>query len=79
MSIPPTVEAGDHTAEELLSHLQEQERLVVRTDVLGSSEELTLRFDGETYYCDTPTTLHRHDTPEEMVECMRQYGYVRDA
>ena len=79
MSIPPTVEAGDHTAEELLSRLQEQERLVVRTDVLGSSEELTLRFDGETYYCDTPTTLHRHDTPEAMVECMRQHGYVRDA
>ena len=28
---------------------------------------------------DTPTTLHKHDTPEEMVECMRHYGYVRDA
>ena len=43
------------------------------------SEELTLRFDGETYYCDTPTTLHKHDTPEGMMECMRHYGYVRDA
>ena len=51
---------------------------IVRADVLGSAEEMTLRFDGETFYCDTPTTLHKHDTPEEMVECMRQYGYVSD-
>ena len=34
--------------------------------------------DPGAVHCDTPTTLHKHDTPEEMVECMRQYGYVRD-
>ena len=79
MEGPPTIEAGDHTSEELLARLRDRERLIVRTDVLGSSEEMTLRFDGETFYCDTPTTLHKHDTPEEMVECMRHYGYVRDA
>ncbi|WP_254839458.1 hypothetical protein [Natronomonas marina] len=78
MSGPTVVEAGEHDTEELLERLRQRERLVVRTDVLGSPEEMTLRFDGETYYCDTPTTLHKHDTPEEMAECMRHYGYVRD-
>jgi hypothetical protein len=51
---------------------------VVKADVMGSERELTLRYDGETYYCDTPTRLHKHKTAEEMVECMRQYGYVSD-
>ena len=45
MDGPPTVEAGDHTSEELLARLRERERLIVRADVLGSSEEMTLRFD----------------------------------
>ena len=79
MSGPTVIEAGAHGTEELLDRLREQERLVVRADVLGSTEELTLRFDGETYYCDTPTTLHKHNTAAEMAECMRHYGYVRDA
>ena len=50
MDGPPTVEAGDYTSEELLARLRDQERLIVRADVLGSSEEMTLRFDGETFY-----------------------------
>ena len=79
MSGPTVVEAGEYDSEELLDRLREEERLVVRTEVLGAAEELTLRFDGETYYCDTPTTLHKHDTPEGMMECMRHHGYVRDA
>jgi hypothetical protein len=79
MSGPTVIEAGDHGTEELLNRLRDRERLVVRADVLGSTEEMTLRFDGETYYCDTPTTLHKHDTAEEMAKCMRQYGYVREA
>lgn len=73
------VEAGEYTADELLEKLEDGERLVVRTEVLGSEEELTLRYDGETYYCDSPTTLHTHDDREEMRACMEHYGYVRDA
>jgi hemin uptake protein HemP len=72
------VEAGEHDAEKLLTLLRAGERLVVQAEVLGGSQEVTLRFDGETYYCDTPTTLHKHDSAEEMAECMRQYGYVDD-
>jgi hypothetical protein len=78
MSDQTTVEAGEHTAEELLTRLRAGERLLVQTEVLGSAEQLTLRFDGETYYCDTPTTLHKHDDAEGMERCMREAGYVRE-
>ena len=40
MEGPPTIEAGDHTSEELLARLRERERLIVRADVLGSSSEV---------------------------------------
>lgn len=73
------VEAGTHTTEELLSRLESGERLVVRMEVLGSTEEITLRFDGEIYYCDTPTRLHEHTSADEMATCMRNQGYVSDA
>lgn len=79
MSGPTVVDAGEYDSEELLSRLRDGERLLVRADVLGSTEELTLRYDGEFYYCDSPTTLHKHETEAGMVECMRNYGYVNDA
>lgn len=79
MSEQTVVEPGEHTAEALLECLEAGERLVVRTEVLGSEEELTLRYDGETYYCDSPTTLHTHDDRDGMRSCMEHYGYVRDA
>lgn len=79
MDDPSIVEAGEHTAEDLLEKLHDGQRLVVRKDVLGSEQEITLRYDGSVYYCDTPTTLHEHETPEEMMNCMRNQGYVSDA
>jgi hemin uptake protein HemP len=56
----PVTEAGDCDADELLTALRDGERITVRTEFLGGDHEVTLRFDGETYYCDTPTTLHKH-------------------
>ena len=79
MSEPTVVDAGEYTAEELVAMLEAGQRLVVRTEVLGSETELTLRYDGETYYCDSPTTLHKHEEREEMMQCMQHYGYVADA
>lgn len=74
------IEPGEHTAEELLSGLRNGERFVVRTEVLGSIEELTLRFDGDIYYCDSPTMLHKHTDAEEMRTCIENLGFAkRDA
>jgi hypothetical protein len=72
------IEPGERTAEELLSGLKSGERFVVRTEVLGSLEELTLRFDGEVYYCDSPTILHKHTDESEMRECIENLGFARD-
>lgn len=77
MSEPTAIEPGEHTVEELLDRLTDGERFVVRTQVLGSTEELSLRFDGETYYCDSPTILHKHTEPAEMRECIEKLGFAR--
>lgn len=75
MSESIVVEPGERTAEELLSGLEDGERFVVKTEVLGSIEELTLRFDGEIYYCDSPTILHKHTDADEMRECIEDLGF----
>jgi hypothetical protein len=69
------IEQGDCEAEELLGRIEDGTRVTVRTESFGGSHDVTLRFDGETYYCDTPTRLHKHDDREEMLACIRKYGY----
>ncbi|PSQ61017.1 MAG: hypothetical protein BRD23_01090 [Halobacteriales archaeon SW_9_67_25] len=75
MTEPLVIEAGEMGAEELLETLESGHRVVVKTEFLGSEHEVTLRHDGDTYYCDTPTRLHKHDSAEEMRECLVNQGY----
>jgi hypothetical protein len=70
------IKPGEHAAEELLAGLKNGERFVVRTEVLGSIEELTLRYDGETFYCDSPTILHKHTDEMDMLECIEGLGFA---
>lgn len=70
------VEAGEHSPDELLEALESGDRIIVRTEFLGAEHEVTLRHDGDIYYCDTPTRLHRHTTSEEMRTCLEQQGYA---
>ncbi|MEF8781474.1 MAG: hypothetical protein V5A39_00100 [Haloarculaceae archaeon] len=77
MTGPLMIEAGEMGAEELLDTLRDGKRVVVTTEFLGSEHEVTLRHDGETYYCDTPTRLHKHESAEEMRECLVNQGYGR--
>jgi len=78
MTDPVVVTAGEMTVSELLATLQSERRAVVRTEFLGSEHEVTLRWDGDTYYCDTPTRLHKHDSEAEMRACLVNQGYGRD-
>jgi hypothetical protein len=71
----PIIEAGDCATDELLEQLREGKRVTIRTEFLGSDHEVTLRFDGETFFCDTPTTLHKHESEDGMRECIRKHGY----
>jgi hypothetical protein len=76
MDGPLQVDAGDLTVEEILDALRDGRRVVVRTELLGG-HEVTLRHDGTTFYCDTPTTLHKHDDETEMRECIERMGYAK--
>lgn len=73
------IEDGECTARELIAELKNGERIVVRTEFLGAVHDLTLRWDGETFYCDTPTRLHKHETEAEMLSCIERYGYCSSA
>ncbi|MEF8818951.1 MAG: hypothetical protein V5A31_03130 [Haloferacaceae archaeon] len=77
MPTPMRIEAGEHSADEIIAALREGRRVVVRTEMLGGDHEVTLRHDGTTFYCDTPTTLHRHEEETAMRECIENMGYGR--
>jgi hemin uptake protein HemP len=76
MAGPLHIESGELTAEEILAALREGRRVVVETTMLGGNHTVTLRHDGETYYCDTPTTLHKHTSEDEMRTCIDKMGYA---
>ncbi|WP_224333399.1 hypothetical protein [Haloprofundus halobius] len=77
MGEPLRAEAGELSAEEILTALREGRRVVVTTQMLGNDHDVTLRHDGATYYCDTPTTLHKHEEESEMRACIEKMGYGR--
>ncbi|WP_277554448.1 hypothetical protein [Halobaculum limi] len=74
---PLEVDAGELTAEEIIEAIREGRRVVVTADLFGSERRLTLRHDGETFYCDTPTRLHKHQEEAEMLACIEKMGYAR--
>ncbi|QZY00694.1 hypothetical protein [Halobaculum rubrum] len=74
---PLEVDAGELTAEEIIDAIREGRRVVVTADLFGSEQTLTLRHDGETFYCDTPTRLHKHDDEAGMLTCIEKMGYAK--
>lgn len=73
------VDAGELTADEIVDALASGSRVLVAVELFGSTTDIALRYDGEVYYCDTPTRLHRHRTEAEMRTCIERMGYGRDA
>jgi hypothetical protein len=78
MTAPLRVEAGELSAREILDALREGRRVVVEAEMMGGTHTLTLRHDGTTFYCDTPTTLHKHTEESEMLACIRKMGYASE-
>lgn len=75
MADPLRIEPGDLEADAILEAIEDGRRVVVTTTTLGDEHEVTLRYDGSVYYCDTPTRLHRHESAREMRTCIRNMGY----
>jgi hypothetical protein len=69
-------DAGEYDVAELMERLEAGERVIVTTEFMGDEREVTLRYDGETFYCDTPTRLHRHESADEMRTCLENQGYA---
>lgn len=75
MPEPLRAKSGELSANEILAALREDRWVIIETEVFGGVHEVTLRSDGETYYCDTPTTLHKHPDEEGMRACIDKMGY----
>jgi len=76
MPAPVRIEPGERSADEILASLSEGRRVLITVEVAGSSQEVVLRYDGETYHCDTPTNLHRHSDEAAMRGCLDRMGYA---
>ena len=77
MAEPLRVEAGETDTETVMTALDEGRRVLVTVPFAGEDHQVTLRFDGETYYCDTPTTLHKHENEDDMRTCITKMGYAK--
>jgi len=75
MADPLRIESGDRTADEIVDALEGGRRVLVTIELFGEPREISLRYDGEWFYCDTPTRLHKHSDAGEMRECIREMGY----
>lgn len=75
---PVKVSQGEASIDEILDWLRAGRRVVVERELLGNVHEVTLRFDGTVFYCDTPTTLHRHETEEGMRNCLTDHQYAQE-
>ncbi len=72
------VDAGELPADEIIGAMREGRRVLISVAIAGDVHEVALRYDGETYLCDTPTRLHRHVEESEMRDCIERMGYGAD-
>ena len=75
MPEPLRIDPGERTADEIVDELTSGRRILVTVEMLGRPHEISLRYDGTHYYCDTPTRLHKHSDEGEMRACIREMGY----
>lgn len=74
-----SISAGELPSKEIVTILHDERRLQIRTHVAGDEHTVTLRYDGERYFCDTPMKLLRSKERKDLVRCLRQMGYSKDS
>jgi len=75
MDATRTIDSGELSADEIIDALHDGQRLQVSVELLDQQHRITLRYDGETYYCETPTRLHKHSDEAAMRACIEERGY----
>ncbi|WP_254762681.1 hypothetical protein [Natrinema marinum] len=78
MATPLRISAGELETDAIMAAIEDGRRVVITTTAAQNEYEVTLRYDGSVYYCDTPTRLHRHESEREMRSCIRKMGYGAD-
>lgn len=76
MTEPLRTNPGELTANEVIDALDSGRRVLITVEIAGTEKEVALRRRGDVYYCDTPTTLHTHDSTEGIRACLEGQGYV---
>lgn len=76
MAEPLRARPGELTASEVVDALDADRRVLITVEIAGTEKEVALRRHGGVYYCDTPTTLHTHDTESGIRSCLEEQGYV---
>ncbi|WP_254522036.1 hypothetical protein [Natrinema caseinilyticum] len=79
MPKPLRISAGELETDAIMEAIQDGRRVVITITAVRTEYEVTLRYDGSIYYCDTPTRLHRHENEREMRACIRKMGYATEA
>lgn len=78
MSEVTTIPAGTLGTEELLTLLHEERHIQIVSNQDGGNSPVTLRYDGQPYYCDTGTKLRRSGRKKDMEKCIKDLGYASD-
>ncbi|NUE01508.1 hypothetical protein HUB97_03240 [Halorubraceae archaeon YAN] len=74
---PLCVHVGECSTDEIVAALNEDRRVRITVEMMGTERIVTLRRDGNTYYCDTPTKLLKHTGETEIRNCIKRMGYAR--
>jgi hypothetical protein len=77
VTAPLRATAGELTTSELMTLIEDGTSVIMQAEVMGRTHTVTLRASDGTYYCDTPTKLHRHTDPAEMITCIESMGYTQ--
>lgn len=77
MTEPLRTTPGELSADEVVAALDSGRRVLIDVEIAGAEKQVVLRRRGDVYYCDTPTTLHTHETESGIRGCLEGQGYVR--
>lgn len=65
------------TAQEIIDVVQNGGRVVIEVSLFGKSTDVVIRYHDGIYYCDTPVTLMKHDSPEQLRDCLSRFRLTR--
>lgn len=62
----------EFSSDEVLDHLEDDKRVIVKVGTLGMSKEVVLRKKQNTYICDTGFKLFEYNNQSDMKDCIER-------